>query len=104
VRGRRKSVTVVPVSVPREVSGPLARGQRLGEAEVRQDGRRVATIPLVAAAAVPEAGVAERTKTWFTRPPVVVLAFAVLGGTVLLARRRRIPRLRRRRARDGATA
>jgi hypothetical protein len=45
-------------------------------------------VPLVAAEAIPAASLGQRTKAWFTRPLAVVLAFAVLGGTVLLARRR----------------
>jgi hypothetical protein len=56
---------------------------------VLQDGRRIATVPLIAATDVSEAGLAQRTKSWFSRPLGVMLAFAVLSGTVLLARRRR---------------
>ena len=91
-RGRRDLVTIRPVSWPPQVAGPIARGQELGRADVLRDGRRIASVPLVAAGAVPEAGFVQRTKSWFTRPLAVVLAFAVLGGTVLLARRRRRPR------------
>ena len=91
-RGERDSVRVVPTRYPSEVEGPIAYGQDLGEAEVLQDGRRIATVALVAATEVPEAGLAQRTKTWFSRPLAVVLAFAVLSGTVLMARRRRRPR------------
>jgi serine-type D-Ala-D-Ala carboxypeptidase (penicillin-binding protein 5/6) len=91
-RGRRDSVTIRPIRRPREVQGPIAAGAELGEAEVLQDGRRIATVPLVASAEVPAAGLAQRTKSWFTRPLAVVLAFAVLSATVLLARRRRRPR------------
>jgi D-alanyl-D-alanine carboxypeptidase (penicillin-binding protein 5/6) len=86
-RGERDTVTVVPTRYPTEVEGPIADGQELGEADVMQDGRRIATVALVAATEVPAAGLAQRTKTWFTRPLAVVLAFAVLGGTVLVARR-----------------
>ena len=46
----------------------------------------------------PAAGLAQRTKSWFTAPLGVLLAFAVLSGTVLLARRRRRPRGPRREA------
>jgi D-alanyl-D-alanine carboxypeptidase (penicillin-binding protein 5/6) len=86
-RGERDTVRVVPTRYPTEVEGPIAYGQELGEADVMQDGRRIATVALVAATEVPAAGLAQRTKTWFTRPPAVVLAFAVLGATVLVARR-----------------
>ena len=100
-RGQRELVSVRPVSWPPQVAGPIARGEELGRADVLRDGRRIASVPLVAAGAVPEAGFVQRTKSWFTRPLAVVLAFAVLGGTVLLARRRRRPRATRR-ARDEA--
>ena len=68
-----------------------------------QDGRKIATVPLVASGEVPAAGVAQRTKSWFATPLGVILAFAVLSGTVLLARNRRRPRgPRPRRAREEA--
>jgi D-alanyl-D-alanine carboxypeptidase (penicillin-binding protein 5/6) len=91
-RGRRASVKVVPTEYPSEVEGPIAYGQELGEAEVLQDGRKIATVALVAATEIPAPDLAQRTKTWFSRPLAVVLAFAVLSGTVLVARRRRRPR------------
>ena len=94
-RGDRDSVEIVPTRYPTEVEGPIAYQQELGEADVLQDGRKIATVALVAATEVPEAGLAQQTKTWFSRPLAVVLAFAVLSGTVLLARRRRRPRPRR---------
>ena len=85
-------MTVEPTSYPTEVEGPIAAGTVLGEADVLQDGRKIATVPLVAGGTSPAADLAQRTKSWFTTPLAVVLAFAVLGGTVLLARRRRRPR------------
>jgi D-alanyl-D-alanine carboxypeptidase (penicillin-binding protein 5/6) len=91
-RGERDSVTVVPTRYPSEVQGPIAYGQELGEADVLQEGRKIATVALVAGTEVPEAGLAQRTKSWFARPLAVVLAFAVLSGTVLMARRWRRPR------------
>jgi Penicillin-binding protein 5, C-terminal domain len=91
-RGDRDRVKVVPTSYPSEVKGPIAYGQELGEADVMQDGRKIATVALVAATEVPKPDLAQRTKTWFSRPLAVVLAFAALSGTVLVARRRRRPR------------
>jgi hypothetical protein len=41
---------------------------------------------------VPAADLAQRTKSWFSTPAGVILAFAVLICTVLLARTRRRPR------------
>jgi D-alanyl-D-alanine carboxypeptidase (penicillin-binding protein 5/6) len=101
--GERGRVTVKPTSWPTEVEGPIAAGTVLGEADVLYDDRKIATVPLVAGWDVAKADLAQRTKSWFTRPLAVVLAFAVLGGTVLLARRRRRPRgPRSRRAREEA--
>jgi D-alanyl-D-alanine carboxypeptidase (penicillin-binding protein 5/6) len=91
-RGDRASVTIEPTSYPQEVQGPIAYGQELGQADVMQDGRRIATVALVARTEVPAADLAQRTKSWFTQPIAIVLAFAVLSGTVLMARRRRRPR------------
>jgi D-alanyl-D-alanine carboxypeptidase (penicillin-binding protein 5/6) len=103
--GERDRVVVKPTRWPSEVQGPIAAGTVLGEADVLYDGRRIATVPLVAGWDVAKADLAQRTKSWFTRPLAVVLAFAVVGGTVLLARRRRRPRgPRSRRAREEAPA
>jgi D-alanyl-D-alanine carboxypeptidase (penicillin-binding protein 5/6) len=87
-RKRRDLVVLQPLNVPDEVLGPIRRGQALGSVAVLRDGKRIATVPLVAAEGIPAASFGQRTKAWFTRPLAVVLAFAVLGGTVLLARRR----------------
>jgi D-alanyl-D-alanine carboxypeptidase (penicillin-binding protein 5/6) len=102
-RHERDRVTIRPTRFPSQVRGPIASGQKLGEADVLQDGHKIATVPLVASGEVPAAGLAQRTKSWFTTPLGVVLAFAVLSGTVLLARRRRRPRgPGRKRAREEA--
>ncbi len=91
-------ITMDDVGVPGTVTGPVARGQRFGYREVFADGKRIAAVPIVAEHFVPEADVAQRTKDWFTRPLALILAVAVLGGTVLMARRLRRgpPRGRRR--------
>jgi serine-type D-Ala-D-Ala carboxypeptidase (penicillin-binding protein 5/6) len=91
-RHRRDLVTVRPRRFPSQVAGPIDFGQELGEADVLQDGRKIATVPLVASGEVPAADVAQRTKSWFSTPLGVILAFAVLTATVLLARARRRPR------------
>jgi D-alanyl-D-alanine carboxypeptidase (penicillin-binding protein 5/6) len=88
-RGRREAVSV-RVFAPDEVSGPIRSGKRLGRAEVRQGGRLVATVPLIAGAAVPSADIAQRTKSWAGRPWVLVGGLAAIVGTFLLARRRRL--------------
>jgi serine-type D-Ala-D-Ala carboxypeptidase (penicillin-binding protein 5/6) len=91
-RGQRDQVTIEPTEYPREVAGPIAAGDKLGEAVVLQAGRKIATVPLVASGEVPAAGVAQRTKSWFATPIGVLIGFVVVGGTVVLARRRRRPR------------
>jgi len=91
-RHHRDLVTIRPRRFPSQVSGPIAFGQELGEADVLQDGRKIATVPLVASGEVPAADLAQRTKSWFSTPVGVILAFAVLIGTVLVARTRRRPR------------
>jgi serine-type D-Ala-D-Ala carboxypeptidase (penicillin-binding protein 5/6) len=87
------------ISIPSEVEGPVRRGQALGLIEVRAHGKRVATVPLVAANAVPKADFGQKTKEWFTHPIAIVLFAAVLAGSVLLARRGRQVHRRRRRPR-----
>jgi serine-type D-Ala-D-Ala carboxypeptidase (penicillin-binding protein 5/6) len=102
--GRRDLVTVQAVQVPQEVAGPIRAGQQVGSALVLRQGKRIATIPLVAAETIPAAGFGQRTKAWLTRPVPLVLVFAVLGGTVLLGRRRRIIRSRRGPQREATPA
>ena len=93
--------------VPERVEGPIRRGQRVGAAavRVRQGSRVLAEVPLVAAAAVPEAGLEQRAKDLLTRPylPVVLLA-AVIGSVVAVRalRRGRGPAERRQRAAGAA--
>jgi D-alanyl-D-alanine carboxypeptidase (penicillin-binding protein 5/6) len=87
------------VDIPRQVEGPIRRGQSLGVIEVLAHGKRVATVPLVAANAVPKADFGQKTKEWFTHPLAIVLFAAVLAGSVLLARRGRQVHRRRRRPR-----
>jgi serine-type D-Ala-D-Ala carboxypeptidase (penicillin-binding protein 5/6) len=87
------------LSIPSEVEGPVRRGQALGVIEVRAHGKRVATVPLVAANAVPKADFGQKTKEWFTHPGALLLVAAVLAGSVLLARRGRQVHRRRRRPR-----
>jgi|1186.fasta_scaffold10688_2 D-alanyl-D-alanine carboxypeptidase (penicillin-binding protein 5/6) len=84
------------VAMPHEVTGPIERGARLGWREVFVDGRRVARVPIEAAASVPGAGLSQRAKDWFTRPIVLLFATAFASASVLVARRlRRGPGRRR---------
>lgn len=75
-----------------EVEGPIRKGQRLGRIEVRVGRALVASVPLVAAAAVPAAGVTQRTKDYFTRPLGFALALLVGGASLVAVLRRRASR------------
>ena len=99
IRKGGPKATFSVVGVPDDVVGPIREGQRFGTIIVNRGSDVVARVPLVAAAAVPEAGVAQRTKDYFTRPFTLLLVVAVLGCTVLLAHMRRRPGSRKRRSR-----
>jgi serine-type D-Ala-D-Ala carboxypeptidase (penicillin-binding protein 5/6) len=74
------------VHAPRDVSGPLPAGARVGTVTVDRDGRRVRSVPLVTAASVPEAGLVR--KAWsLLRGPAAVLVVGI--AALLIVRRRR---------------
>jgi D-alanyl-D-alanine carboxypeptidase len=88
-------ITKNDVDVPDMVTGPISSGQQFGYREVFADGKRIAAVPIVAKYFVPAADFPQRAKNSFTRLPTLIIALAVLGGTVLVARRlRRGPRRR----------
>jgi D-alanyl-D-alanine carboxypeptidase (penicillin-binding protein 5/6) len=94
LRGHREAVAT-RVFAPTQLAGPIRSGQQLGRVEVRQGGKLVATVPLIAQSALPAAGITQRTKAWAGRPWVLVGGLAAIVGTFLLARRRRIQSARR---------
>jgi serine-type D-Ala-D-Ala carboxypeptidase (penicillin-binding protein 5/6) len=72
---------------PGEVTGPLRARARVGSVIVYRDGRRVRSVPLVTAAAVPEAGLLR--KAWSVLwSPIVVLAAGIAAWLILRRRRR----------------
>jgi D-alanyl-D-alanine carboxypeptidase (penicillin-binding protein 5/6) len=84
-RGQRLQISV---RRPDEVEGPVRRGAILGRAGVSVDGLRVATVPLRAARAVPEATVLDRVRS-FVEENLLWLALAfsgILVGAVLMRR------------------
>jgi D-alanyl-D-alanine carboxypeptidase (penicillin-binding protein 5/6) len=104
LRGHRAAVKV-DVQAPTVVEGPIRSGQRLGRVEVSQNGKVVATVPLIAQSAVPAAAIAEKTKAAAGSPWLFIgVALAVLLATVLLAARRRAQLMRRRRLRQASAA
>jgi D-alanyl-D-alanine carboxypeptidase (penicillin-binding protein 5/6) len=94
LRGHRDAVSV-KVFAPREVSGPIRGGQQLGHVEVKQGGEVVATVPLIAGAALPAANLTQKTKSWAGTPWVLVGGLVAIVATFLLARRRRLNGTRR---------
>ena len=58
-RGRYADLQAV-VDLPRDIDAPIEAGQALGSVRVSLDGEPVAEVPLIAVAAVPEAGVFAR--------------------------------------------
>jgi D-alanyl-D-alanine carboxypeptidase (penicillin-binding protein 5/6) len=103
-RGHRDAITL-RTEAPSVVEGPIRSGERLGKVDVRQGGKTVATVALIAQAAVPAANTAQRTKAAASSPWLVIgVAIAVLVATVLLATLRRARTLRRRRPRQTSAA
>jgi D-alanyl-D-alanine carboxypeptidase (penicillin-binding protein 5/6) len=97
-RGRRDDVSTKVVGVPDEVEGPIVAGRAFGRIDVIYRGKVVGRAPLVAASSVPAADFEQKAKSWFTGPLPILLAFAVLAGTVLVGRQLR------RTIRDGRRA
>jgi D-alanyl-D-alanine carboxypeptidase (penicillin-binding protein 5/6) len=89
-RGHRDSLRLRPAGVPSQITGPVRRGQVLATAEVLRGRTPIGTVRLVAASAVPAASATQRTKSWLSHPWVILLAVALLGGTVTLVRRRSV--------------
>lgn len=81
----------VVVRAPGEVEGPIRRGAALGQVSVYVDGRRTATVPLRAGAAVAEASFLDRARSFVEdrRIPVAIAICVILLAAVLL---RRFPR------------
>ncbi|MCU0258914.1 MAG: hypothetical protein MUF56_07820 [Solirubrobacteraceae bacterium] len=91
-RGERLRTRVV--GLPREVTGPVAKGTRLGRIQVLRRGRVVAQAPLATTTAVERASLVARLGGWGGPLGVVLLlavAAAVTAGSLLWARRRRSP-------------
>ncbi|MCW3038946.1 MAG: D-alanyl-D-alanine carboxypeptidase [Solirubrobacterales bacterium] len=86
-RGEKLSTTLV--GVPDEVEGPLAKGTRLGTVLVRQRGRTVDRVALVAARDVPAATATERLSDYGRRRGTIFLLVGFVGGSLLLVLLRR---------------
>jgi D-alanyl-D-alanine carboxypeptidase (penicillin-binding protein 5/6) len=91
--------TVAVSGLPSEVDGPLPRGSRVGTAVVRAQGKVLATVPVVTAKPVEEAGLGTRLDDLLGRTDTIIALMLLLACSLpLLLLRRRA--LRRRRALD----
>jgi D-alanyl-D-alanine carboxypeptidase len=88
-RGQRDDVERRVVGQPEDVAGPIVAGQGFGAIEILQNGRVVERAPLVAASSVPRADLEQKAKSWFTSPLPLLLAVALIAGTVLVGRQLR---------------
>jgi serine-type D-Ala-D-Ala carboxypeptidase (penicillin-binding protein 5/6) len=87
---RGKQLRKCGLRVPDEVAGPIESGDKLGEVDICRGKTKLTTLPVVAAADVPAAGLGVRTKDRFTSPWILLLVVLVaLAGTVGLNRLRR---------------
>jgi D-alanyl-D-alanine carboxypeptidase (penicillin-binding protein 5/6) len=103
-RGHRNDVATHVIGTPAQVEGPILAGQAFGRVEVVYRGKVVGRVPLVAASSVPAADFEQKAKAWFTGPLPILLAFAVLAGTVLVGRQLRRTIRNGRRAGEEARA
>jgi D-alanyl-D-alanine carboxypeptidase len=96
-----RSVTVrAALIVPRRLVGPLPAGAAVGAIDVSENGRRVAVVRLVTAAAVPAPASAAQTPARLAPPASRRLAWIIVGcgltvfvaGCSLLVMRRRVAR------------
>jgi D-alanyl-D-alanine carboxypeptidase (penicillin-binding protein 5/6) len=84
---RRGQTLRTVVHAPRDVSGPLPAGARVGTVTVDRDGRRVRSVPLVTAASVPEAGLVR--KAWSLMWGPAALLIVGIAALLIVRRRRR---------------
>ncbi|HVQ57835.1 MAG TPA: D-alanyl-D-alanine carboxypeptidase family protein [Solirubrobacterales bacterium] len=90
VGARRGQELSVKVRAPQEVEGPIERGAALGRASVYVDGLRAGTVKLRAGRSIPEASTFDRARSLLADNLTIILvaAFVILMGVVLLALRR----------------
>jgi D-alanyl-D-alanine carboxypeptidase (penicillin-binding protein 5/6) len=77
------------IGVPKEVEGPIVKGARLGTILVRQRGKTVDRVALVAIRDVPAATATERLSDYGRRPGTLLLFGAFVVGSLLLVLLRR---------------
>lgn len=96
VARRGEQLRHVVKGLPDKLTGPVAAGTRVGEAEVLRRGHIVARVPLVTAAAIAEATFWQRN-TWIGPTAGFLAAIAILAGLAASLRTRSRRRAQRRR-------
>jgi D-alanyl-D-alanine carboxypeptidase (penicillin-binding protein 5/6) len=88
VRKRQGQEVQVEVDAPRQVTGPIRRGARLGSATVSVDGLRAGTVALVASRSVAAASSFDKIRSFVGDHTVtlVLVACAILIAAILLGR------------------
>lgn len=101
---RGAKITVTPVKLPSELEAPILKGQKVGSARVLVGEQLVATVPLVAGAAVErESVLAAAVGTVGNHPFITLASLLLLGtGTLTVIRARRQGAGRRRPTRRAA--
>lgn len=86
---RRGQHVQVRVEAPDEVEGPLSKGQKLGEASVYVEGRKIGTVALRSGRAIPKASKLDRARAFLADNwiPIVIGAFVILMIALILRRR-----------------
>ncbi len=77
------------LEVPKQLTGPLSARTAVGSVDVLVDRRRIGTVRLLLAHAVPAVSPLTKAANFITRPSTLVLLIALLGGAAALKLRRR---------------
>jgi D-alanyl-D-alanine carboxypeptidase (penicillin-binding protein 5/6) len=86
---RRGQRVRTEIDAPGHLDGPLPKGEPVGRASVFLDGRRIRSVRLVTADAVPRAGFARKLVSWLVTP-LALIAIVVVAAIVLWRRHRRL--------------
>lgn len=93
----RSSHVLLRVRVPHQITGPLKQHSVVGSATVLDNGRRLDTVPLVLARALPGVSTWTLIGRFVTEPITLLVLVMLLGGTATLIARRRPHRRQRER-------
>jgi D-alanyl-D-alanine carboxypeptidase (penicillin-binding protein 5/6) len=85
-RGERRPQ--LAVHAPKELTGPLPAGRKVGYVGVVYRGRVIARVPLLTRSKVPEVGPIQRAVTFISRPGTLAVALLLALAILLIVRRR----------------